>query len=621
MPSDLTIPGQFFSLVEQNPEKAALLERQGDRWVSENFREWEQRSRAIASALIHDGVNIQDSVSIFSFSRREWLEADMGVLMCGAKTATIYQNLAGETVLHILRDANVRVVFAEGPIQLRAIFGENFSNELPASLKRIVYFQNQQQPAHREGKPAPPPLSLTETVPADKKAMVMSLEDYIRLGQDFLDDQMSQLEARISGISPDDVAKVVYTSGTTGVPKGALLTHRNLSSVTTHLKETLQLDASHTTLLFLPLAHVYAQLVYHAQMRLGFSIAFARSMLTAVEDAESVKPDFFVSVPRLFEKIHGGILAQVAASSRLKQSLFNWAVEVGTAVSRLMQENKPLPAGLMVKSSIAHRLVFSKLQKKLGGNVKIMISGGAPLQKEIIEFFHAAGLLIIEGYGMTENASLSHHNRLHNYRFGTVGLPLAETEVLIADDGEILVRSPSVMKGYLNLPEETEKAIDGGGWLHTGDIGEIDSDGFLKITDRKKDIIVTSGGKNIAPAPIEAHLSRLKYVSQSVVFGNRRKYLTALITLDEDAVKVWASEHGIAFNMAALSQNSALRKLIDAEIVSMNRHLEQYETIKKFAIAPHEFSIAAGEVTPSLKLRRKIIEQRYGHMIDALYGE
>ena len=284
-----------------------------------------------------------------------------------------------------------------------------------------------------------------------------------------------------------------------------------------------------------------------------------------------------------------------------------------------MQENKPLPVGLAMQASLANRLVFSKLQKKLGGRVRMMISGGAPLQREIIEFFHAAGLLIVEGYGMTENASLSHHNRIDNYRFGTVGLPLDETDVLIADDGEILVRGPGVMRGYLNLPEETADAIDDGGWLHTGDIGVVDADGFLKITDRKKDIIVTSGGKNIAPAPIEAHLARLSYVSQAVVFGNNRKFLSALITLDQDAVKLWADSKGIPMDMEALAENNALRKLIDAEIVSLNRRLEQYETIKKFVIAPHEFSIAAGEVTPSLKLRRKVIEQKYGHLIDALY--
>ncbi|MBN2524809.1 MAG: long-chain fatty acid--CoA ligase [Deltaproteobacteria bacterium] len=620
MPSLLTIPGQFLSLVERFPSKSALMEFQENKWVSESFCEWEQRSRAVASALIADDISVQDSISVFSYSRREWLEADMGILMCGARTATIYQNIAGETVHRILKDAEVKVVFAEGPVQLRAIFGQEGNAPLPPSLKRIVYFQSSQQPPSRAGKPAPSMLTLAETVPIDKKAMLVSFEDYIKKGQELLGQNQPELESRLRNLSEEDIAKVVYTSGTTGVPKGAMLTHKNLTSVTAHLEETIRLKPSDKTLLFLPLAHVYAQLVYHAQMRYGFTIAFARSLLTAVEDAESMHPDFFVSVPRLFEKIYAGVLEQVEQGGTLKKKIFNWATDVGAKVSRLMQANESLPMGLAIQASLAHRLVFSKLQSKLGGKVRMMISGGAPLQKEIIEFFHAAGLLIIEGYGMTENASLSHHNHLDNYRFGTVGLPLKETEMLIADDGEILVRSPGVMKGYLNLPKETAESIDAGGWLHTGDIGEVDSDGFLKITDRKKDIIVTSGGKNIAPSPIEAHLTRLKYVSQALVFGNRRKFLTALITLDRDASKQWAEANGLAdADMEALSQNPQLRKLIEAEIIGMNRHLEQYETIKRFAIAPREFTIADGEITPSLKLRKKIIEEHYGYLVEELY--
>ncbi len=614
-----TIPGQFLSLVAKCPDKAALMEREGNHWVSQSFREWYQRSRAVASALIQDGVNARDSVAIFSYSRREWLESDMGILMCGAQTATIYQNLSRDTVHHILRDSEARVVFAEGPIQLRSIFGENKDAELPPALKRIVYFQNTQVPPHREGKPAPPALSLVETVPDSRKSMVIAFEDYIRCGEIELETLQDVLKERLAGIFASDVAKVVYTSGTTGIPKGALLTHQNLTSVTRNLPDTLKLNENEKTLLFLPLAHVYAQLVYHAQMRIGFTVAFASSMLTAVDDAESLQPDFFVSVPRLFEKIFAGVLEQVEKGGHLKKRIFKWALDVGSRVSRLMQANLPLPATLAVQASLAHRLIFSKLQKRLGGKVRMMISGGAPLQKEIIEFFHAAGLLIIEGYGMTENASLSHHNRIDNYRFGTVGLPLDDTEVLIADDGEILVRSPGVMKGYLNLPEDTAATIDEGGWLHTGDIGTVDSEGFLCITDRKKDIIVTSGGKNIAPAPIEAMLSRLKYVSHAVVFGNKRKFLTALLTLDMESANAWAIANEQPSTMDELAKNPAFLSVIETEIMAMNRKLEQYETIKKFAIVPREFSIAGGEVTPSLKLRKKIIAERYGHLIDELY--
>ncbi|MBN2343893.1 MAG: long-chain fatty acid--CoA ligase [Deltaproteobacteria bacterium] len=620
MSSPQTIPGQFLALLERVPHKAALMEREGNTWVSESFKEWDARSRAVAAALIADGIQPQDAISIFSFSRREWLEADMGILFCGAKTATIYQNLAGETVDHILNDSQVKIVFAEGPIQLRAIFGDEKDKPLPPHVTKIVYFQNSQQPAHRPGKPAPPALTLSETVPQEYRKQVVSFEDYVKHGAAVLDSKHAELERRIRSLQADDVAKVVYTSGTTGTPKGALLTHHNLTSVTTNLGETLDLKSSEKTLLFLPLAHVYAQLVYHAQMRIGFTIGFARSMLTAVEDAESFQPDFFVSVPRLFEKIHAGVVEKVDQGSFVKKTIFKWASGVGRDVSRCHQEKKPLPRKLAVEAKVADKLVFSKLQQRLGGNVRMMISGGAPLQQEIIEFFHAAGLLIIEGYGMTENASLTHHNRIRNYKFGTVGLPLAETEVLIADDGEILLRGPGVMKGYQNLPKDTAETIDEGGWLHTGDIGVIDDEGFLKITDRKKDIIVTSGGKNIAPAPIEAHLVQLKYVSQAVVFGNKRKYLTALLTLDSDAVTQWARENNVDESLSGLARNALLKKAIEAQIISLNSRLERYETIKRFAIAPREFTIADGEVTPSLKLRKKIIEQRYTHLIDELYS-
>lgn len=617
--SQQTIPGQFLALVERIPDKTALMEKQGDNWVSTSFKEWEARSRAVAVALINDGVQVQDSVSVFSFSKRQWLEADMGILFCGAKTATIYQNLAGETVDHILNDAQVKVIFVEGPIQLRAIFGENRQHSLPESLTKIVYFENSQRPPSRAGKPARPALSLLETVPEQYRTMVVSFEDYIQNGRELLDVHNDALAQRIAAILPEHVAKVVYTSGTTGMPKGALLSHRNLTSVTADFKETIGLHEAETTLLFLPLAHVYAQLVYHAQVRIGFAIAFAQSMYTAMEDAESVKPNFFISVPRLFEKIYSNIEEKVSQGGLVKKAIFSWAIHVGEDISKRRQYNVPLSASLSVKSKIANKLVFSTLRKKLGGNVRMMISGGAPLQSEIVEFFHAAGLLIIEGYGMTENASLSHHNRITQYKLGTVGLPVRDTEVLIAEDGEILLRSPGNMRGYLNLPKETRETIDDAGWLHTGDIGCVDGDGYLKITDRKKDIIVTSGGKNVAPAPIESLLCQLKYVSQAVVFGNKRQFLTALLTLDADATQLWAAQNGIDGSNESLCQNGLLKKHIDNQVISMNQKLEQYETIKKYVIAPREFSIAEGEVTPSLKLRKRIIEQRYGYLIDALY--
>ncbi|MBN2801895.1 MAG: long-chain fatty acid--CoA ligase [Deltaproteobacteria bacterium] len=615
-----TITAQFTDLVTNTPSKIALKERATDgSWSCESFKEWSDRSKAIAAALINDDVKSGDKVAIFSYSRREWLEADMGILMAGGVTATIYQNLEGETVHYIIKDSGAKIIFAEGPVQLKAIFGKDKNVTIPDCLKKIVYFQSTQQPQSRPGKPRPAEINIFEVVPDNKKDILVSFEEYIKKGSKIQREKFEEIESIIKNITPDALAKIVYTSGTTGTPKGAMLTHGGLTSVTFNLDKTLGLRSDDTTLLFLPLAHVYAQLVYHSQMRLGFTIAFARSMLTAIEDAESIKPDFFVSVPRLFEKIYSTVLLNAESGGFIKNEIVLWAQKTGLQVSSLKQNKKSIPRLLNIQYQLADRLVFSKLREKLGGKVRMIISGGAPLQKEIIEFFHAANLLIIEGYGMTENSSLSHYNRIANFKFGTVGLPLDNTEVIIADDGEILLKGEGVMKGYLNQPEETKETIDEAGWLHTGDIGVIDDDNFLKITDRKKNIIVTSGGKNIAPAPIEAMLVQIKFVSQAVVFGDRKKFLTALLTLDTQYTESWAKEHGE--DKDDLYKNIHLKRELEAEITAINQNLERYETIKSFVIAKREFTIEDGEVTPSLKLRKKIIEKRYGHLIDELYKD
>ena len=354
-------------------------------------------------------------------------------------------------------------------------------------------------------------------------------------------------------------------------------------------------------------------------LRKGFQLSFARSMLTALDDAESVKPDFFTTVPRLFEKIHAGVLFQVEQAGGLKKKIFDWATEVGYEVSKARQAGEEVTGALSIKRSVADKLVFSKLKKRLGGKIRFMVSGGAPLQRSLIEFFDAAGLLILEGYGMTENSSLSNFNRPEAPRFGTVGPALGNTKVAIADDGEILVKGPGVMKGYLNQPESTAEVLDDAGWLHTGDIGVIDNEGYLTITDRKKDLIVTSGGKNIPPAPIEARLMQLRFISHAVVFGDSRKFLCALLTLDMEYTSSWARDNGITATGEALAADPGIRAAVEAEVAGVNMSLESYESIKKLAILPAEFSMDKGEVTPSLKLRRRVIEKNHRELIDSLY--
>jgi len=612
-----TIVGLLETRVAEQRDEPALLERRGEQWVSFSFGEWYERSRAVAAALIAEGVEPGEHVAIYSYSRREWVEADIGVLMARACTTTVYQNLVAESVRYIIEDSKVKIVFAEGPVQLKALFGGD--RGLPANVERVITFLDRQAPMAKPGEAPKAEIAIDEAVPADKRDLVVGYEELVERGRALLAERAAEVDARIAAIEPDDVAKVVYTSGTTGQPKGSMLTHGNLAAVVDNVEADLGIRAGELCLLFLPLAHVYAQLTYHAALRVGFQLAFARSMLTAVDDAGSVRPHFFTSVPRLFEKIHAGLLAKVEAGSPLKQKIFGWSVGVGSRCSAVRQRGGE-PGGLLaLKEKIATKLVFSKLRDRLGGRIRFAVSGGAPLQKHLLEFFHAAGLLIIEGYGMTENASLSHCNRSYKYKFGTVGKVIDNTQARIAEDGEILIRGPGVMKGYLGLTEATTEAIDEDGWLHTGDVGVVDADGFLTITDRKKDLIVTSGGKNVPPAPIEAALTRIRFVSQALVFGDRRKYLVALMTLDAEYCDQWAVDSGLEVRGAELAGDERLVQAVDAEVREINAALDPFSTIKRFALLPREFSMDEGEVTPSLKLKRRVIEKRYAEVIEGLY--
>jgi long-chain acyl-CoA synthetase len=607
----------FQQRLREHPAKAALLERRGDTWKPTTWKEWDARARSLAAALIDDGVAPGEHVAIFSYTRREWVEADVAIMMAGARTVTIYHNVGRETVEYILKDSGATVVVAEGPLQLQGLFA---SGAAPPSVKRIVYLEDRQTPTARQGQPAPREVILSEAVPEAHRGLAIAYEAYLERGAKSLSRHGVELERRIATLDPDDVAKVVYTSGTTGEPKGAMLSHKNCAAVVDNVDRIIGIVPGDISLLFLPLAHVYAQLTYHAALRLGFTIAFARSMLTAVEDAESVRPDFFCTVPRLYEKIHAGVMAQIDKGSFVKRAVFDWAMDVGLRHSRLLQARETVPGLLKLQVSIADTLVFRKLKAKLGGRLRVVVSGGAACPRHLLEFFHAAGILIIEGYGMTEGASLSNANRIARYKFGTVGPAIDDADVQIADDGEILVRGPGVMKGYLNRPEETAEAIDTAGWLHTGDIGVIDEDGFLTITDRKKDILITSGGKNIAPAPIEAKLVQSRFVSQALVFGDGKPFLVALLTMDREYVEGFAAEKGVAARGEALAANQIVRGAIGNDVRGVNDTLDSFATVKRFAVLPTEFSIEKGEVTPSLKLRRKVISKRYRELLESLYA-
>jgi long-chain acyl-CoA synthetase len=608
----------FQSRVKDHPAKTALLELRGDTWRPTTWREWDSRARSLAAALIDDGLQPDEHVAIFCYSRREWVEADIAVMMAGARTVTIYHNVGRETVNHILADSRPAVVIAEGPLQIRNLFEKG--DLVAKSIRRIVHVEERQMPAAKPGQPSPREVGLAETLPDTHRDLAVAYETYLERGTRSLQRQSVELERRIASVSPNAITKIVYTSGTTGEPKGAMLSHRNCATVVDSVDRILGIVPGDVNLMFLPLAHVYAQLAYHSQLQIGFTVAFARSMLTALEDAASLHPDFFCTVPRLFEKIHAGTMAQVERGSIVKRAVFDWAMDIGTRRSRVLQAREEVPRLLAIQAAIADKLVFSKLKDALGGRVRLVVSGGAACPRHLLEFFHAAGIQIIEGYGMTEGAALTNANRMSHYKFGTVGSAIDGVDVEIADDGEILVRGPGIMAGYLNKPEDTAEVLDAGGWLHTGDIGVLDEDGFLTITDRKRDIIITSGGKNIAPTPIEERLARGRLVSQALVFGDGKPYLVALFTMDKEQVEKFASENSLAAKGEALAADPTVRAAIDAEVRAVNATLDQYATIKRFALLPHEFSIDKGEVTPSLKLRRKVISSRYRELLESLYG-
>jgi long-chain acyl-CoA synthetase len=457
---------------------------------------------------------------------------------------------------------------------------------------------------------------LSGSSPADD--WVITYEDFLKLGAEETDEV---LEGRIADVTPDDSATIVYTSGTTGVPKGAVLTHDNITFTAQSVYHSCNNSDGDVTLLFLPLAHVFARTCVYTALFAGATTVFARGIETIAEDFRIARPHWFPSVPRVYEKVHTRIISGAQDKGGLALKIFNWSVKVGSQVSDLKLAKKPIPPLLNLKYSLATKLVFSKVQEALGGRVRWCISGAAPINPEIAKFFHGAGVLVVEGIGMTENTSFTNLNRYDNYRFGWVGPTGPGIEQKTAEDGEVLYRGRNVMREYYKMPEETAETLTPDGWQHTGDLGEIDDEGFLKITGRKKDLIVTAGGKNVAPSAIEGLLATSKYITQVCVIGDRRKYLTALITVDEDNVRAFAEDRGIAFeSLDDLLSNRDIVELIRSVVDEKNAELASFETIKDFRLL-EEFSIENGLLTPTLKVKRNVAMERFADEIEEMYEE
>jgi long-chain acyl-CoA synthetase len=560
-------------------------------WRDLTWSEVRNRVQSVSAALEEMGIHAGDAIAILSYTRPEWTIADLAILSLGAITVPIYHSNMTEEIYFICENAEVKGIFVENEQQLAKL--NQVRGRLP-NLKWVILMSGKEPHANVLLMDR-----LYETSP--KRA--------------------AAYQSCLASITRETVASYVYTSGTTGQPKGAVLTHGNFLAAVTACKEVITLNPDEVSLFFLPLAHILARVIQFYQIGTGYIQAYAESIEKLAENMREVKPHFIVSVPRIFEKVYERIMSQVNAGSPMKKKLFDWSLSVGRSYARTKLNEDPPPVAVSLQYLIASRLVFKKIRDRLGGRMRFAISGGAPLSKEIAEFFHVIGIEILEGYGLTETSAAINCNYPGKAELGTVGPTLNGSEEKIADDGEILVRGEMVFKGYYKNPDATREVIDSDGWFHTGDIGEFTEKGNLKITDRKKDIIVTAGGKNIAPQKIENMLKNDKYVSQAVVHGDKRKYLTALITLNWEEVEKTARADGFYGNGTPLFEHPKTHELVRQIIERNNRQLPKYETIKRFTVLENDLTQEAGELTPTLKIKRRFIEKKYASELGKLYQE
>jgi long-chain acyl-CoA synthetase len=576
------------AVAAERPRPAYLVESDDadGRWREVSWAEADERVRDYANGLLARGVRKGEAFGILAQNDLHWALVDFALAHVGAVGIPIYANSAPRDVGYLLEHSEAVGIVCEDADQLAKI--EAVSESLP-NLKHVLTFHD--------------------------------LPGLAAHGRDFTEVNPTALVDASAAIAEDDLYTIIYTSGTTGPPKGCMLSHRNyyaMVGVVDSMEDHYQEDD--LMLLYLPLAHNFGRLMLLTGAYVGFPIAFLPDPLRVGEAMLEVRPTVLPSVPRVYEKVYSAVQARFAEATGTKRKLIDWALPIGREVSRLEAAGKPVPRGLRARHKVADRLVFSKVRERLGGRLRVAISGGAPLARDIAEFFDAIGIRILEGYGLTECTTAASTNRPNGYRFGTVGRALPGFEVKIAEDGEILVRSETVFQGYFKDPEATASVVSEDGWLRTGDVGELDDDGFITITDRKKDILVTAGGKNVAPQNIENDLKTSKYVSQALVVGDRKPYVAALITLDEAEVGRWAAEHGVEGDLGALVQDTRVRDLLQEVVDDVNRDRSRFEQVKRFALLPRDFSMEHGEVTPTLKLRRRAVVEHFADEIDKLYS-
>lgn len=590
----------FLGCVDRYPGREAFRAPSVGGWSSLTWAQTAERARELAAGLLALGLGREDRVAIASSTRFEWVLADLAVMLAGGATTTVYPNTQASDVAFIVADSGSVIAFAEDAVQL-------------AKLRE-----------HRADLPALRAVVLIDPTGADDvrgdDGWVLDLGGLAERGRAHLAEHPSAVDEVVAGLRPDHLSTLIYTSGTTGRPKGVELTHENWIYLGRAVEEARIVRHDQLHFLWLPLSHVFGKLLLATQLRIGFATAVDGRIDRIVENLAEIRPDFMAAAPRIFEKVHARVTSMAAGEGGPKAMIFTWAFDVGTRCVRLEQAGRPVPLHLSVQRLLADRLVFTKIRARLGGNIKTLVSGSAALAPQIGEWFAAAGLPILEGYGMTEASGGSLVSRHGAVRIGTVGRPLTGTEVRIAEDGEILLRSPGVMRGYHNLPEETAAVLVGDGWLATGDVGEIDGDGYLRITDRKKDLVKTSGGKYIAPSAVEGALKAASpLIGQVVVVADGRKFPGALVGLDPDALASWSEANGV--DVADAPGDARVRALVQAAVDQVNASLNRWETIKQFRILPRELDVDSGELTPSLKVKRAVVARKYAELIEDMYAE
>ncbi|MFE5757481.1 AMP-dependent synthetase/ligase [Streptomyces massasporeus] len=605
-----SVAGLFLERVTATPDAEAYRypvpasAGQGpDEWKSLSWAQAAERVYAIAAGLIELGVQAEQRVALAAGTRLEWILADLGIMCAGAATTTVYPQTNADESAYILSDSESRVLIAENAEQLAK------AKEKRAELPELTH------------------VVVIDAAGVETADWILTLDELEKRGAARLEKDPDLIKERVGAITKDQLATLIYTSGTTGRPKGVRLPHDNWSYMAKAIAATGLVGAEDVQYLWLPLAHVFGKVLTSGQIEVGHVTAVDGRVDKIIENLPVVQPTYMAAVPRIFEKVYNGVAAKARAGGGAKYKIFQWAAEVAREYAKVSQDNfrrtgtASVPFGLGVKHKAADALVFAKIREAFGGNLRACVSGSAALSPEIGYFFAGAGIHILEGYGLTESSAASFVNPGEAYRTGTVGKPLPGTEVRIADDGEILLRGPGIMEGYHNLPEKTAEVLEPDGWFHTGDIGELSPDGYLRITDRKKDLIKTSGGKYIAPAEVEGQFKAVcPYVSNILVHGADRNFCTALIALDEAAITEWAKENGLQGKpYAEIVAAPVTVDMVDGYVKQLNEGLQRWQTIKKFRLLPRDLDVEHGEITPSLKLKRPVVEREYKHLIEEMY--